>query len=35
MGNPWEHIYDEREQNKKGGWGINVRKAAMECERER
>lgn len=30
MGNPWEHAYNKREQNKKDGWGINVSKAAME-----
>ncbi len=30
MGNPWEHVYKEREKNPKDGWKANVCKAAME-----
>lgn len=30
MGNPWEHVYNERGQNKKNGGEINVCEAAMK-----
>lgn len=35
MGNPWEHVYSEREQNKKDGRKKNVCKAAIEWRKER
>lgn len=35
MGNPWEHVWGERKQYKKDGWGINVEKQQWNADRNK